>query len=173
MNVDFVIQSLGRFPKILRPLVEGLSDETWRFKPPTKNWSILEIVCHLRDEEVEDFRCRVRSTLEAPDKPWPKIDPVGAAIERKYQEEDPETALAAFLQERETSLEWLRATGDADWNRSYQHPQFGAIPAGLLLGSWAAHDLLHLRQITKRLFEATEVATQPHPIDYAGSWQES
>ena len=171
MDPDFPIQALRRFPQVLCSLVGDLSDATWRFIPESGNWSILQVVCHLRDEEIEDFRLRLRSTIETPEKPWPKIDPEGVAVERQYQEQKPIEVLDAFVQERKASLAWLDGL-DIDWTICHPHPKVGPVPASRLLGAWAAHDLLHLRQITKRLFEATQIAAE-HDLDYAGSWKES
>ncbi len=173
MKPERLIASLERFPSTLESIVRTLDEDTWRFESPTGNWSILEIVCHLRDEEVEDFRMRLRLTLEFPEQSWPPIDPVQAALEREYKQDDPMQALDAFLMERKASVQWLHSLGDVDWAQAHPHPKVGDVAAGLLLGSWAAHDLLHLRQITKRLFESTEQQSQPYAIDYAGSWQES
>ncbi|MEZ6093660.1 MAG: DinB family protein [Pirellulaceae bacterium] len=158
---------------MLSSLVANLDEGSWRRKPASGNWSILEIVCHLRDEEREDFGARLRSVLDDPAKPWPKIDPVAVVTERKYNEQSPEIALKEFLSERKATIVWLDSLTDVNWDQAYQHPTVGPVPAGLLLASWAAHDLLHLRQITKRLFESIESVSLPYPIDYAGSWQES
>ena len=170
MNLKLAIQSLQRFPATVSALVKDLDEETWHYKPPSGNWSIVEVVCHLRDEEVEDFRLRVKSTLEDPTKTWPKIDPEKTAIDRNYQSDNPHQALADFLHERKASLDWLHTLPKTvDWSRSYQHPEVGLVPASRLLGSWAGHDLLHLRQITKRLFECMQIASD-HNLDCAGDW---
>ena len=54
---------------VLEPLVHGVHDARARWKPEPSQWSILEVVCHLGDEEVEDFRRRLhveRPRLRAP-----------------------------------------------------------------------------------------------------------
>jgi hypothetical protein len=84
VDADRLIQSLERFGGVLNAAVAGLSNDDTRWRPAEGAWSILEIVCHLADEEVEDFRARLRSTLEDPARPWAPIDPVGAAITRRY-----------------------------------------------------------------------------------------
>lgn len=169
MDIQYSVSSLARFPAVLEALVDKLDEETWRFKPDLQTWSIVEVVCHLRDEEIEDFRLRLRMTLEDPQKPWPPIDPPRAATERNYREADPQEALQVFLRERTVSLEWLRSLDSPNWEQAYHHPSIGVISASRLLGSWVAHDLLHLRQITKRLFECTQTAAE-HSLDYAGEW---
>jgi hypothetical protein len=170
MNFPRLVDSLDRFQHVLPALLEGLDRETVTWKPPSGNWSILEIVCHLADEEVEDFRIRVRLTLEDPDQEWPPIDPEGVAVSRQYQSADLQRALQRFLKERARSLEWLRSLQQPDWQRTRQHPRFGPIRAGEILAAWVAHDHLHTRQIVKRLFEISSRDAEPFSVRYAGQW---
>ena len=60
-------------------------------------WSTLEVVCHLYDEEREDFRQRLDIILHRPEAKWPPIDPVGWVSARKYNERDLAQSLAEFL----------------------------------------------------------------------------
>ncbi|MEZ6234437.1 MAG: DinB family protein [Phycisphaerales bacterium] len=172
MNPAAMIDRLERFADVLPATIAMVDEADARWKPASGNWSILEIVRHLGDEEREDFRMRLGLTLQGAAE-WPKIDPPGWAVERKYNEADLGAAVATFIRERRASVEWLRGLGDPaaiDWNAAYQHPKFGPIHAGVLLGSWAAHDALHLRQIAKRLFELAGRDAAPHTTIYAGEW---
>lgn len=170
MDILRIFDRLSRFPGALDALVSGIDIADARWKPEPDKWSILEIVCHLADEEVEDFRQRLRMTLENPAAEWPKIDPPKAAVDRRYNEQDLEASLSRFARERESSLAWLRGLADPDWETSYRHPKIGRIPAGLLLSSWVAHDQLHLRQIARRLYDLSTRDAAPYPNDYAGEW---
>lgn len=125
------------------------------------------------DEEVDDFRARLRSTLEDPERTWAPIDPEGWARDRAYIDDNLPEAVERFCAERSASIIWLRSLGDlsrVDWARAHRHPKFGPISAGDLLASWAAHDALHLRQIAKRLFELTQRDAAPAATKYAGEW---
>jgi hypothetical protein len=144
-------------------------EATW--KPPSGAWSILEIVCHLGDEEVDDFRTRLRLTLEDPSQDWPKIDPEGWARERRYNERDLGESLERFARERAASVAWLRSLRDVDWSRAATHPRLGSLRAGDLMASWAAHDALHLRQIAKRLHELAAADAPGFDAGYAGEWR--
>lgn len=170
MDYSDLISSLRRFPDILKPAVEQLSDEDARWKPADGAWSILEVIAHLADEEADDFRTRVRMTLADPGQPWPPIDPEGWARDRNYNQRDPAGELSRFLQERNSSLEWLDSLSNPDWNLPYEHPRIGPIRAGDVFVSWAAHDLLHLRQITKRRFQLAQVRGGEFRTWYAGDW---
>jgi hypothetical protein len=171
MDAEKLVNSLERFGAILPAVVRGVSDEDARWKPADGAWSILEVVRHLVDEEIEDFRTRVRMTLEDPDEEWPKIHPSQWAIDRKYNEGNLADAAAKFAAERAASIQWLRGLGrDADWSKAHPHPTLPPLSAGDLLTSWAAHDALHLRQIAKRMHQIARRDGGEFSAQYAGEW---
>jgi hypothetical protein len=153
----------------MQALVQGVTDQQARWKPDTESWSILEVVCHLLDEERSDFRVRLDLTLYRPGEPWPGINPQGWVTERRYNEQDLEASLAAFLQERDSSLAWLRSLAHPNWDRTYDAP-WGPIAAGDLMAAWVAHDLLHTRQLVELRWALTRAELGPHSVDYAGKW---
>lgn len=154
----------------LHGLLAELSPDDARWKPRPEDWSILEIINHLADEEVEDFRTRVDLTLHQPGIAWPPIDPPRAAIERAYNMRELSQSIQRFVNEREASLRWLRALQNPDWSRIYAHPSLGAMTAAELVCSWAAHDALQLRQIARRLYDLTQRDAGGRSTSYAGEW---
>ena len=172
MNVSNLIDSLERFGRLLPAVVAGISDADSRWKAPDRAWSILEIVCHLADEEEFDFRERIRLTLTDPTIHWPPLDPEGAAVVKRYNEGDLAEAAARFSRLRSESVAWLRSLVNPDWTRTYQHPQFGPFPAGDLFAAWTAHDALHLRQIAKRMYQMSVRDAEEFSTRYAGEWKE-
>lgn len=171
VDVAAIFGRLERGAAAVRALAEVASMQRARWKPAPEHWSILEVCCHLLDEEREDFRVRLRSTLEDPTRPWPALDLVGVAEKRKYNERDLATTLDEFVRERRASIAWLRAVSEStDFNTAYQHPKFGPIYAGDLLASWAAHDALHIRQIAKRLHAMAADDAPGFATAYAGEW---
>ena len=163
------IDQLSRHGEVFRALLSALTPTEITFQPAPGKWSPLEVVCHLHDEEREDFRARLRSTLETPAEPWPTIDPAAWVTERKYMEQDFHAVLSKFLQERERSLSWLRGLADAQWDNYYLHPKVGPVSCELLLTNWVAHDLHHIRQLVNlRYGYLHSISTVP--LDYAGTW---
>lgn len=162
---------LSRFPSALRgaALVASPADRRWR--PAPEHWSVVEICCHLLDEEREDFRVRAELTLRDPAIEWPKLDLEKVAEKRRYNERELEPVLDEFAKERAASVEWLDTLAETtDWSRARIHPKFGPLAAGMLLASWAAHDALHLRQISKRLHELAARDAGSFEVRYAGEW---
>ena len=170
MNARGLIGSLEHFALMLPAVVRGVSQDDARWKPDDGNWSILEIVRHLGDEEVEDFRTRLRLTLENPKQDWPSINPPQWAIDRRYNECNLDDALERFVSERNASTKWLHGFRDSDWSKTHTHQKFGSMRAGDLLTAWAAHDALHLRQIAKRMHQLAQRDGGEFSASYAGEW---
>lgn len=170
MQSDRLIDSLERFGNALSHLVADLDAEDARWRPPDEAWSIVEIVRHLGDEEVDDFRARLESTLRDRTAEWPGIDPEGWSTERNYRDADLDAAVERFVRERRHSIVWLRKLDAPDFALAYDHPKFGPIRAGDLLTAWAAHDALHTRQIAKRLYQLADRNGAAYSTEYAGGW---
>src|SRR5215831_7788194 len=78
---------LARFPTVLLALLIDLEPSAWRARPAPAEWAPVEIVCHLRDEEVEDFGARLRVVVEG-GTAFAPIDPERWAVERRYLDAD-------------------------------------------------------------------------------------
>jgi len=169
MNEKQIIDHLEHNAVVFKSLLETVPETMYRWKPGPDKWSLLEIVCHLYDEEREDFRTRVKLTLEDPGKPLPLFNPLQWVTEREYAKQDYFFKLLDFLTEREKSIEWLRSLREPAWDNSFKHPKLGPMSARLFLNNWLAHDYLHIRQINKNkyLYLKEHVKTS---LDYAGNW---
>ena len=56
MQFETLYQELQNSTEMIRALLSGITPEDAQVKPAPESWSILEVVCHLFDEEREDFR---------------------------------------------------------------------------------------------------------------------
>jgi hypothetical protein len=154
---------------MIRALLSGITQEEARLKPNEGSWSILEVACHLYDEEREDFREHLDWLLHRQHEEWRRINPQAWVIERKYNEQNFTEMQEQFFDERTRSLEWLKGLPQADWETSHTS-QFGTMKAGDMLASWIAHDNLHIRQLVELRRLRIENMTEPYAIEYAGDW---
>lgn len=169
MESQILYRELAAGIEIVDRLVAGITLAEARFKPSPDSWSILEVICHLYDEEREDFRQRLDIILHRPAEKWPPIDPVGWVVARKYNERDLVEMAANFVAERRRSLAWLEGLSAPNWESEYSAP-FGIMKAGDMLGSWVAHDQLHFRQLVElRRARVLQLVT-PYAVHYAGDW---
>jgi hypothetical protein len=169
MRLELLRRELAQGAETIQGLVVGVSAAEARVRPSPEAWSILEVVAHLLDEEREDFRPRLDVVLHRPQETWTPIDPPAWVTARGYNDRELGATLSAFLTERERSLAWLARLTAPDWSRQYQ-ASFGPITAGDLAASWAAHDLLHTRQLLELRRARLLALAAPHRIGYAGDW---
>ena len=169
MEDSVLYQELQKSTEMIRALLSGITQQEAEVKPDEKSWSILEVICHLYDEECEDFREHLDFILHRQDEEWKRIDPQGWVTERPYNEQDFAAMQDRFFAERERSLEWLRGLSNSDWDRAHTS-EFGSLKAGDMFASWVAHDNLHIRQLVELRRMRIEAITKPYHIEYAGDW---
>jgi DinB superfamily len=170
MNLSYYLRRLTNQAEAIARLTEGVDDEQARWRPTAGEWSIVEVVNHLYDEEIEDFRIRLQNTLRDPNEEWTPNDPVRKVTARDYNGRQLPASLENFLDERTVSLEWLRGLHAAKWDNEHAIPGVGSLTAGDLLAAWVAHDLLHLRQLVELQFHYQRQLARPYSVDYAGDW---
>jgi hypothetical protein len=163
-----VRHELARFPGVLEVLLTDLDPAAWRARPAPAEWAPVEIVCHLRDEEVEDFGARLRMVLEGGDSFKP-IDPERWVVERRYLEDDGPRALAAFRERRVASLNSLVAIEPARLTTRVEHRRTGGLSGLDILAAWVEHDRLHLTQLAATLARAWATRWAPLHTEYAGT----
>lgn len=170
LTPESAIAQLAATGPAIVALVRDIGPAQARWRPTPADWSILEVICHLDDEEREDFRLRLDLTLHRPEAPLPPIDPAGWVTQRAYNDRDLTAMVARLTAERERSLAWLAALQAPDWERPCNHPHLRNIRAGDLLAAWVGHDLLHIRQLNELRWQYLAQAARPYALDYAGDW---
>ncbi len=169
MDYTRIITELSRNKNVFKELLTELPKEQYLWKSNPEKWNLLEISCHLYDEEREDFRTRTKYVLESPELPLPTFDPVKWVEERAYSKQDFNSTIDKFIKERELSLEWLQSLKNPKWDNAYKHPRFGEMTAKMFLTNWLAHDYLHIRQIIALKFDYFKQLTHESMV-YAGNW---
>lgn len=169
INQKQIIAELARNASVFEGLLTDTDSEAASWKPAANKWSLLEVVCHLHDEECEDFRERLKSCLENPEHPLLPIDPESWVEIREYIEQDFDKKLQAFLKEREKSVNWLSSLEDPKWDNAVNHPTLDKLTANQLLANWLAHDHIHIRQINRVKYQYLYNHTD-ESLDYAGDW---
>ncbi len=169
MKFENLYQELQQSTEMIHALLSGITQEEACLKPNADTWSILEVVCHLYDEEREDFREHLDFILHRQKEEWHGVDPQGWVKERRYNEQDFQTMQEKFFLERQKSLKWLKELSNPDWDTTYTS-QYGSVTAGEMFSCWIAHDNLHIRQLVELRRRRIENITKPYPIEYAGDW---
>jgi FMN phosphatase YigB (HAD superfamily) len=136
--------------------LDGLPAEAWRQRPGPGEWSLTELVCHLRDVEREVNLPRQRAVVETDNPFVAGADTDPWAVERDYQSQSGPEALAAFTQARREAAAYLARQPETIWARTARHAIFGPTRLSEMVGWVLDHDLIHLDQVraTRRRISA-------------------
>jgi len=138
-------------PAVLDSLSGGLDDEQWRYEPTPSDWALNEIVCHLRDTEIEIHKVQLQLMIEKAGAFIPR--PVSSvwANERRYLDVKGPRALGEFTKVRMQIVETIRNLEASIWSRDARHAIFGPTSFMEVVGFIADHDQAHIRQVWKTL----------------------
>ena len=145
------LASLRATAAVLPGLLDDLDDKTWRKRPQENEWSLVEVLCHLRDVEAEVNLKRLNMLLHGDNPFMPAADPDPWAKERQYLRQDGMQACQEFCENRKRLLDLVETLHEAGWQRSARHAIFGPTTLQEIVSIMAGHDRLHVRQIFQTL----------------------
>lgn len=155
-EVQELAQQLEETPASVRKLTAQMQNRelSWKKSPP--DFSVLENVCHLRDIEQEGYELRIQRLLRETSPLMPDINGDQLAVERKYNQQALEPALASFTSARLANVRIIRGLTEEQLRRSGTLETVGEITLEKLLRMIREHDQDHLRLIA----EAKDLASR-------------
>jgi hypothetical protein len=151
-NLQHTMSLLARTPAALDVLLRELP-ETWTFRNEGENtWSAFDIVGHLIHGERTDWIPRARIILQFGETQTFESFDRGGHV-RESEGKSLGQLLDEFARLRSENLDELRALNlrQEDLALRGRHPALGVVTLSQLLGTWAAHDLTHLHQVSRVL----------------------
>lgn len=146
-----LLDALKVMPDTLTGLLSKVSDEQAKAaKGGDENWSVVEVICHLRDAEEFTLK-RVEAMRDQENPQIIGYDQAALAVERKYSEADLQSALQGFLSLREKLIAILSALSPEAWERGGEHNENGHITIFSYILHIVVHDLVHCAQIARQL----------------------
>lgn len=146
-----LLDALQATPDILAGLIDGLSqDQARAAKGGDENWSVVEVICHLRDAEEINV-ARIAAMRDQDNPAILSYDQNLLARERNYHEAELRQAFAAFLAQRQAMIAMLSELTIEQWERPGQHNQLGRVTIFSQTLHRAAHDAVHCAQIARQL----------------------
>jgi len=145
------LRSLRQTPVILNSLLKNVSQAQARKAiDGDDGWSVVEIVCHLRDMEAV-YTARAQRMVEADYPHLPTVDHLELVVKNDYAHQDMQKMLADFVKKREAFIAWLQTLNDDQWKRRGVHADYGEYSVTELAINSALHDVNHIEQILKAL----------------------
>ncbi|MCK5053375.1 MAG: DinB family protein [Anaerolineales bacterium] len=137
----------------LATLVRELTKDEWERRPAAGEWAPVEIVCHLRDVEIEVNQSRLAAFSAAEPPHLSALDTDIWADERDYLCQSGPEALSDFLEARVALLQQLEVLTAEEWDQPALHSLLGPTSLLEVMGIATDHDLLHLAQMRSTLQE--------------------
>ena len=143
MEVERCLAVLAGVPAKVNALVAGLSEEQLRWHPEDGEWSVKEVLCHLRDSaNLYNVRMQRIATRDEPYLPaWNQEEHA-----KGYLAEDTALVLPALIENRLEIISFLRDLAPASWDRRGTHEETGIISLRAMLDRETLHELDHISQ---------------------------
>jgi hypothetical protein len=150
-TINDLLEAFRATPEILTALLDNVSQEQAQSaKGGDEGWSVVEVVCHLRD--AEEIAVQRMETIRDQDDPLIHgYDQEELARKRNYAADDLRSALAGFMKFRERHITGLSALTPQQWERPGQHSELGTVTIMNHTQHMAAHDAVHCAQIARQL----------------------
>ncbi|HNB51760.1 MAG TPA: HAD-IA family hydrolase [Anaerolineales bacterium] len=139
--------TLRATPAVLSTQLADLPPERWHIRQSAEQWSLTEIVCHMRDVELRVNLPRIQQILLEENPFIAGVDTDAWVEANHYVNEDGPAAFQAFLATRLETLSLLDTLTESDWKRPARHAIFGPTSFQEIGQFMAEHDRLHIRQI--------------------------
>ncbi len=147
VTLDACIATLQTSPTPLEAILASVTGGAWILRPNMKEWSLIEIICHLRDVDRDINIPRFHDFINKDNPTITGIDSDSWADKRNYQQEDPFQAVRDFTATRIELLNLLDQLDEHDWQKPAWHTIFGKTNFSELMQITAEHDRLHIRQL--------------------------
>jgi hypothetical protein len=142
------VDLLTAAPDRIRRATAGLDRQSLRRRGEGGEWSVIELVCHLRDY-AEIFNSRIMRAVSEDNPRVASYDNEDLAMSREYISQDIDQVLSAFSRIRTNMLAALGRLTEDDWRRTVQHSTWGDPSIEWLTNRCAQHELEHLADIEK------------------------
>lgn len=145
-TMESILSLLSATPATLNGLLHGLDTAAWHLKTAHDDWSLTELICHLRDTEREIHHMQIGLFKEGNEPFIPRPDTSVWASQRDYLHEDGALALKEFNEARRETLNMLKNIPAEEWERKARHAIFGPTNFLEVISFFADHDRMHIQQ---------------------------
>lgn len=141
------IDEIAAAPAALRKAVAGLDDAQLDTPYRPGGWTVRQVAHHVPDSHVNAYvRFKLAVTEDAPTiKPY---DEAAWAELADVKTVPVATSLALLEALHERWAAFLRSLGEAEWARTFRHPELGVVPLGKNVALYAWHGRHHVAHVT-------------------------
>jgi hypothetical protein len=132
-------------------MTRSITPRQWSTRPKDGGWAPVEILCHLRDVDLEVNRPRLERILAENEAFISAVSPDQWAEERDYLAQSGPDATHSFANSRTALLRILESLDSDQWSKGARHALLGPTNLVEIISVASDHDLLHLAQLRQTL----------------------
>jgi hypothetical protein len=136
---------------LLAPISQSTASMLRDPRDGAQGWSVLEVICHLRDFDTI-FRERALRIVAEEYPRLPAFDHEAMARERRYSEQPLAQAVAEYVTSRQQTIAFFKGLNGMQWARAGIHPERGHFTMTDALLQVGTHDATHLEQVSRILY---------------------
>ena len=148
---EAIMAIMSSTPAVLSSLTNALPEEQWICEPSPDDWTLNEVVCHLRDTDIEIHALQLEIMIEKANAFIPRPDSSIWANEREYLQVNGQVKLAEFTSARTQNIDAIKHQDESIWLRKARHAIFGPTDFTEVVGFIADHDRAHIQQVWRTL----------------------
>jgi uncharacterized damage-inducible protein DinB len=141
------LSSLENTPKTLINIVDQVKPTKYSEYTEPDRFNLTQMVAHLADFE-DIFLDRLRLAHESPGATIQTYDAGVRAEEKHYDTRDIHHELEVFDNRRRDLLSFLKELQPDEWQRNFNHPEYGDMTIEEYTNIILAHDLSHISHAT-------------------------
>ena len=154
MPNDWLLEGLEKSGQILDLVLSGVTqEEAQTIRDGAEGWSVLEIMCHLRDYQ-DIFATRIRRMLEEDNPMFELYDEaarMAMVVENDYAKQNLRSVVADFRSTRRELINRLSSLRDDQWNRVGSFAEDDEVDIAMPVAHTMLHDGDHTEQIARIL----------------------
>jgi len=117
-----LIEAYGRGYDLIMAALTDIPREAWAFKPAADEWTVHEILVHMKDGELNGV-LRLHKLIAEPGSTLATYEQHLWARALDYQNQDVDEALEMFRLLQRSTYRLLKTLPDEAWSRSIVHPE--------------------------------------------------
>ena len=125
--------------------------QQFKVKSNSDEWSLKEILCHLRDVDIEVNIPRLQAIIIEENPTLTGVSTDQWAVERNYSGQDALAAFTSFVEARKKLVSLFASLKASDWSRRANHTFLGPTTLSELAGIMLEHDQQHIFQVHETL----------------------
>lgn len=141
-----VMERLAENPPLFREAIDRLPEDRLNWTPAGTAWAAVDVLRHIRDAQSV-LAQRIALILDENDPPLEFQAVFEWTNQGAGRTESAHSILDAYVASRDAAVSRLQAMDSDGWSRTGVHEEFGRVSLIEQASYFAAHELIHLRQL--------------------------